>query len=270
MPRVAVYLWLDRWLNRALRGVRVLHEGLWLGLIPGERLQEVTSRQYARTSQYARTDSGHNARGLFGWEQAAVSEHFPPGARVLVAAAGGGREVLALRRLGYLADGFDCVPDLVEAGRALLARNGASDAGMALVPADGLPAVAEPYDALVLGWGAYIHMTGATRRIAFLGDFSKLARPGAPLLFSFFVRSRDARRFDWIHRIAGTLRRLRGDRTPLEHGDTLDSTFDHYFTEDEIRAEVEAAGLALVEYRGEPFGHAIARVRPPPALAAPA
>jgi hypothetical protein len=46
---------------------------------------------------------------------------------------------------------------------------------------------------------------------------------------------------------------------PVEYGDTLDGTFDHLFTKDEISAEMCAAGFELVLYAESPYGHAVGR-----------
>ena len=63
----------------------------------------------------------------------------------------------------------------------------------------------------------------------------------------------------WIFKIASVLRRVRRSNEPVEIGDTLDGTFDHYFTEEEIKAELEAAGFEMIHYAADPFGHAVGR-----------
>jgi hypothetical protein len=48
-------------------------------------------------------------------------------------------------------------------------------------------------------------------------------------------------------------------RDPVEYGDTLDGTFDHLFTRDEVTDEMFAAGFELVLYAESPYGHAVGR-----------
>src|SRR5262249_12057240 len=59
------------------------------------------------------------ARGLFEWEKDVVRDHFPPPpARVLVGAAGLGRESSALAEMGYSVTAFEPVDHLVASMRA--------------------------------------------------------------------------------------------------------------------------------------------------------
>lgn len=107
-------------------------------------LNAITGEHYAVSRESASTERNH--RGFFDWELRAVNRYFPPGSRVLVAAAGGGREVLALRRAGYQAQGFECNPALVEASRVMFAELGEPD-GVTLCPPDQVPAGSAVYGA---------------------------------------------------------------------------------------------------------------------------
>ena len=89
--------------------------------------------------------------------------------------------------------------------------------------------------------------------------FEKHVDAGAPLLVSFFTRGDDSRRLRLTYRIARILRRIRRSNDKVEIGDTLDGTFDHHFTRDEVEKELAAAGFELVVYSATPYGHAVAR-----------
>ena len=251
-----LYVFSDLWFNRLLKAIKASHQGLWLGLLSRADMQEVASRQYGDGAQY-RSDA-HNLRGLFDWEAEAIDGHFANGCRVLVASAGGGRELLALAKRNFHVAGFECQFDLVATSRRLLAEAGIQ-AQVEQAEPDRVPQGMGQHDALLLGWGAYIHIIGREARIAFLREFGQHGPVGAPLLMSFFVRQPQSRHFHWVRRLAQFLRRLRRDPGSLELGDTMDSTFDHYFTEDEVRGELVAGGFELLQFNDLPFGHAIAR-----------
>jgi len=105
--RVRAYLWLDRWLQRWVRLLGILHEGFWLGCLDPDDLTAVTIRSFQQSRMYNGLE--HNQSGLLPWEWDAISRFFRPRSRILVAASGGGRELIALHRLGFEADGFDAL-----------------------------------------------------------------------------------------------------------------------------------------------------------------
>ncbi len=234
-----------------------------MGLLDETDLAQATAQYYGRIGRYAADE--YNSSGLAPWENLAVERHFPPGGRVLVLGAGGGREVVALEQRGFAVSGFECTPTLVESGNGLLQRLGLS-ARLAFVPANEAPVV-RGFDAALVGWGAYMHIPGRERRIRFLRGIRAALAPGGPLLLSFFARKVTGRSDRWAARLANALRTLRGrgnDR--IEMGDRLQGSFDHYFTEDEIREELEASGFRLAHYSEAEYPHALgfADERPAP------
>ena len=75
-------------------GAEVLVEGLWMGVLTEPVLDLVTQRSYGSGEIYSSAD--WIDRGLHFWEELAVGKFFPRGGRVLVAAAGAGREMVGL------------------------------------------------------------------------------------------------------------------------------------------------------------------------------
>lgn len=94
--RVRYFKWADGWFNRFVRLGAFVHEGFWLGCLSVDELNAVTADHFDNSRESASTEQ--SLRGLLDWETFAVNRHFGPGSRILVAAAGAGREVLALRR----------------------------------------------------------------------------------------------------------------------------------------------------------------------------
>ena len=256
----------------AISGLRALHQGLWLGLLDHRALDSLAEFQYSHWDQYRSDD--HNHSGLRDWELKALTTYFPGQGPLLVAAAGGGREVLALSGMGYEVDAFDCAAPLVEHCREQLRRQGITARVQRAAPSE-VPGNLDRYTGIVIGWGGYMHIAGRSRRVAFLRSLREHVDERAPLLLSFFTRGGASRQLEWTHRIARRIRKLRRSPDEVELGDTLDGTFDHLFTETDLRLELSAGGFTLVDYRESPYGHAVARARPldepvPPRMASPA
>ncbi len=251
---VDVYLGASRWLRRGIRAVGGTFNGLWLGVLSDAALDAVDTSYYDGRDSYR--DASYNERGLFEWESVAIGAHFGECRRVVVTAAGGGREVLALRERGFDARGFECNAGLVHAGRRLLADHGHE--GTIEVCARHEWPTNEPFDGVVVGWGSYMLIRGRQRRVAFLRGAARSLPKGGPLLVSFFGRDRLGAEFRLITALGNAIRTLAG-RELLELGDTLVPNYVHVFTEDAIESELRDGGFELVAYERTPYRHAIAR-----------
>ncbi len=216
-------------------------------------LNEVTLNSYQGTSGFE--SEGHNFKDLWTWEQVAYQQCFSACKSVLVAGAGGGREMIALSRMGLDVVGFDASSDLVAACRSNLCKANVS-AKILFAPPGEAPSESGLHDALVIGRGVYHHIPGRERRIKFLKDCRKHLKDGSPLVMGDFL--------------------TRGSKRPLtafavsrkiEQGDAIGASFYHYFVPQEIKAELEDGGFELLEYRVTPFpggeniAHALGRSR---------
>lgn len=166
-----------RLLARILGPVREAHGRLWLRLLSEKSIVALTVDGYRRAGF---DDADFNRGGLWPHEEQAFRELFGGTRSIVVASAGGGREMLALARLGHRVAGFDPSPVLVEAGRSILAAEGI-DAQLSLAEPGQVPRDLGRFDALVIGRGAYHHIYGRAARIDFLKQCLELVRPGAPM-----------------------------------------------------------------------------------------
>ncbi len=257
--RVRLFPAVDRGLTTAFKALNAIHRGIWLGLLDRNSLHRITARQYERWTKYQRDD--YNRSGLRTWEEGAIESFFGDCGSVLVAAAGGGREMIALAKRGIRVDGFDCSQKLVESSRCRLAT-AAPGSRLVLAAPDEVPKQLGRYDGAVFGWGGYTHIPGSATRTAMLRDLKSRLRPEAPILLSFFTRSKANRQLGWTCRIANAVRRLRRCES-VELGDTLDRTFDHFFTRHEVESEMHAGGFDVVSYTDDtpPHGYAVGLAR---------
>src|SRR5712692_8423834 len=134
---VPLYFFLERLILFIHNGLTALIQGLSLGLLSNEVLERLTERRYLTQSAPYSEESYLNS-GLFLWEREAIRRYFPPGGRILVAAAGAGREMIALADSGFLVDGFDCCAPLVESGQNAL-RKHHIDAKLIYAPSSTVP-----------------------------------------------------------------------------------------------------------------------------------
>jgi hypothetical protein len=235
--------------------------GAWLAVLGRPTLNAIDDLYYVggesrRFSPIDYQDEQYHRLGLWTWEQSAIDRYFPPAGRVAVLGAGGGREVLALRKLGFEADGWECQPAFVATANRILEREGLPPS-VAEVPRDTVPAGDARYDGAVIGWGAYTMIQGRGRRVALLRSLRARLADGAPLLLSFFPRRDDERRFRVTAATANVGRLLLG-RERVEVGDYLEPNYVHYFSESELRSELEDGGFELLAYAAHPYGHAVA------------
>jgi hypothetical protein len=117
---------------------------------------------------------------------------------------------------------------------------------------------AGPFDAAIVGWGSDTFIRGTEQRRGFLRELATTLRPGAPILLSFFARTRDSRRLRTLQAVAWAVGSMAGG-APVELGDLMDPTWQHSFSRAEIEDEVRSAGLTLERFSTEGYAHAVAR-----------
>jgi hypothetical protein len=221
--------------------------GIALGMLGRRALHAIDRIAYGLAREY-RSDA-HNLRGLFDWEAKVVDAYFAGRPRLALIGAGAGREALALSRRGYRVDAFECNPALLAAANRLLGREGV-DVSVRHLPRDAAPSSALPYDGVVIGWTAYMHVLSSRTRIELLRGLRRLLPTDAPLLLSFFTRPEPDEHSEVVCSVANRVRAaLR--REPVERGDELVPGYVHRFTRAEIVAELDAGGFLLQCYADE-------------------
>jgi 2-polyprenyl-3-methyl-5-hydroxy-6-metoxy-1,4-benzoquinol methylase len=229
-----------------------LWRAVWLGFLDANRLNEITRYFYSGYTGFETKDFNVD-QGLWPWEADAVREHFSNRKSILVAGAGGGREVIALTRLGFDVTGFDFSPFLVDACRNNLQVAGFSSR-ILLSALDGLPEGLDRYDALLIGRGVYHHIPSRQRRIEFLGLCRKHIASGAPVILAdFFTRSVDSKFYNRTQKIANMFRHLVNRTEMVELGDWLSFCMQHAFIREEVEKELIEAGIQSECYRISPF-----------------
>lgn len=252
-----LYIHAQRWMEKLFILLQAGFNGLWLGLLSREALHQYDQLYYDRINFYR--DEEYNRSGLFDWEKARLEEYFGTAKSILLTGAGGGREVLALHRLGYIVDGYETNPRLAECANQLLASENIP-ARVQTCPRDVAPQTGKVYDGIIAGWGMYMLIQGRAQRVTFLRQLRAQCAAGAPVLLSFFTRKDDRFHYRFIPRVGNIFRwLLRRER--IEIGDDLTPDFVHSFTRAEVAAELEAAGFEIVHYSEQEYGQAVGLAR---------
>lgn len=148
--------------------------------------------------------------GLHPWEQALYPRFLRTDDRVLVVGCGTGRDLIALRRAGYRADGLECASAAARTARVHLARLGLEGE---VVDGSVESAALGHRDAVILSWYVYSYIPGRAARVAVLDRIRRHLHPGGRILLSYLLRDdrdRAARRLlamaaaiaarsDWRH-----------------------------------------------------------------------
>ncbi|MFC1755689.1 SAM-dependent methyltransferase [Thermoproteota archaeon] len=200
-------------------------------------------------------DRSYNKSGLFDWEKRVIEKYYTHCKKILVVGAGGGREVLALRELGYDADGFECNPELVKCANDILESEG-FPSDVKLVGRDGCPDAPKNYDGAIVGWSAYMLIQHSEERIVFLKKMRALMYDSSPILVSFFYRCGSERYFKAVAVISNVIRTILM-RKRVEAGDDLVPNHVHYFTKNELELELNEGGFNMDFYSTVTYGHAV-------------
>lgn len=218
-----------------------------------------------------KANSARFRRGLFQWEKQTIGRFFPaPPARVLLGGAGGGREAFALVEMGYRVLAFDPAPGLA----ASMRDKGETDYPDQLEAYCGgyedLPIMHEAtgaaidlrsqpsFDAAILGWGSFSHLTQDAARVAALEAVRSLT--GGPILVSYWA---DPAHNPQPPSGGGIMNALR--RRARRRGSSMFTTgigYARYLSEAELRQLVSEAGLEIVHVDVEAgWPHAILRAQ---------
>lgn len=240
-----LYIWSSRAFRIVHAGTQAIFEGFWMGLLPEQSFDVISEKSYGSGKEY--TNDRHLDRGFHFWEELAVKTWFTPGARVMVAAAGGGRELIALRRSGFQAAGFECSRAMVQAGQRALAARGIA-ATLEWAPPCIVPAMPGHFDAAIVGWNGYCYISPRARRMAFLRSLRAQLPAGAPVLVSTAIRTPQSRAPIWTARIANAVRACTFRSRVFEPGDSFQTRPKMHFTRLQLERELTDAGFSPVAF----------------------
>lgn len=221
------------------------------GVLRRDELQAASVDQYRRFNLSAIDVDA----GLSPAEQHFYGRFLRPRARVLLAGAGTGRDLIALHLLGHDVTGLEPVAEVVDLARGHLDRRGISmTVDVGLIESGELRG---PYDAVIFSNGCFSLLQDSAVRIATLRRVAAHLAPGGRVIVSYHPARAQSSLGRWLTRTAAQL--SGADWTP-ENGDTFTRDayvaglirYHHAFRPGEFARECDAADLALLA--DEPYG----------------
>jgi len=270
----ALPLWI-RGLLLASRGIawmfrmqEALRDEILLAFVAPKRRDAVTAAAYARDNSYLPGGATFE-QGLYSWEIALLERpEIPRRGRVLLAGAGGGREVLALADRGYEVSAFEpverycnaCATAPAQGGKVQVACGSYKDlVAYAGEGAGRLAGLRGPFDLVWLGWGSFAHITDIEDQAAVLNSLRALA-PNAPVVLSYFLNA-SPEQPDAPSRMRRGLRRtlvmLGGRQASAAIRFWPWAGFAYVFTRSELEHLFRATGYSPAVMREEPYAHAL-------------
>ncbi len=242
-------------LRRFVYFIESLHTGVFIGLLNHKHLSKIDQIHYGAHKGYYKDD--YNKGELFDFEQEAINNFFKDCKSILVTAAGGGREMYMLIKMGYEVTGYEYNKKLRNYANALFSRENI-DAVVLPAERDKGPLTNKTFDGVIVGYGSYLHIKGSSTRIAFLKKVSESLKKGGIILVSFYVNKDSRMNLERIYRIGNFVANITKNEK-VERGDSLDVEYVHYFSGEEIMNELTQAGFIILNYSEVGFGNVVAR-----------
>ena len=199
--------------------------------------------------------------GLMPWERTLYDRFLKLEDRILVVGCGSGRDLIALLKLGYRAEGLDVAPSAIALARKMLDREGLhAELSMEAIEA---AVLAGSFDAFIFSWFSYGYIPQADTRIGVLRKVKAHLNPGGRVLLSYVLAGRPPRSLPiGLTRLVARL--TRSDWQP-EPGDVIGPAagarqvihYQHEFSEGELETEARAAGLTVVFHERRNVGTAV-------------
>ncbi|MEO5739411.1 MAG: class I SAM-dependent methyltransferase [Vicinamibacterales bacterium] len=213
-----------------------------------QRASELESISLEEWNTFSVSDTEVDA-GLEADEQRFFSRFLGPRDRVLLVGCGGGRDLVALCRMGHHVSGIDHSPAAIEAARSHLERRGLK--ATLSVGAVQYAAIHDPFDVVLFSLGCYSFIRGSQTRIATLSRLRAHLAPEGRMLFSYYPFESQSRIGRWL---TCTSARLSGADWLPERGDIFSRhgnttrvlRYRHDFTIGELARECAAARLRVV------------------------
>lgn len=171
----------------------------------------------------------------------------PPG-NLLLLGLGGGRDAIALAKMGFRVTGVDYIPALVDWAKRNAARHGITIEGL-VQEISRIDVPSEAYDVVWLTTEMYSCVPTRVRRVEMVRRVARSLKPGGFFLFQFhrYTQPRISKRGINLHRLIATFTM---GNMGYQEGDMLwgNAEFIHAFlSQEELSSELEDGGLSVVQ-----------------------
>ncbi len=260
---IALYLFgfkahkkLVQWLISTFVYSKIISEAFWMSVLSKKSIAAIDEHHYSRSKKY--NDEAFNRSLLNEWEDEMVNKYFSQCKNIMVLASGGGREVYALLKKGFNAEGYESNAQLVGFSQGFFRKEGLNALIEHVAPSH-CPDNDKIYDGIILGWGAYNHVRGKNVRINFLKEINTHLSTGSPFLISYWHTNEMmylyCKRLYIVNKFFCKIFRTE----PIEEGDCLQPFSGHYFSTQAVAEELQQAGFSVVFDAARPYGYIVAQ-----------
>lgn len=248
-------------LYRCARAVERVSSLLFYAAAGAARLADLRAAIQCEWDYQAADSDSYIASGLMSWERDFYRAFLKPDDRILLIGCGTGRDLLALRELGYRVEGLDVGPWCTARASAILkARHLEAPVYTGAIETTDVPGT---FDAFIFSWVCYSYLPRAASRIDVLRKLRNHLTSSGRILLSYEPAPTAPRRLPI--RLARLVGRLSRSDWRLEYGDVVrlggpGQYFEHYehrFTPDDLEGEARAAGLTMAFHEGGQVGRAV-------------
>ncbi len=249
--------------HKVIRTWEMLESALAMGLIKDETFTSFDAYPYDETKSIELAPESYE---LEGWIRGCTEANFEADSSVLVVAAGGLQELVALNQQGYSVDGVEFGQRLFEVSKQWLDQN-LPNQTLQHAQRYEIPSANTKFEAAFVARHYYSHIRKSEERIDFLRSIRNQLKPGAPLILSYYIceeRACDQQpTFTLQQKMANLIRRILGRGKSLvavgDHMDPESALYHHHFTDEEVASELKEAGFETNTQDSTWFGWTAAR-----------
>lgn len=265
LRRVEIYRSIGKIASAGQRAFEAFHSAVFMGLLDEEIFEEHTTYPFGAWEGALRV--ADDREPMPSWVAPTLAGRVGPKGRILVVAAGGGREITGLVEAGYEVIATEQNRPLEKETRLALEERGLG--GIRFLPFADIEngRVDETFDAILIARFFLSYRRGRESRVRLLRSLKSRLVPGGTLAADYFIRPDRSIAFGSLlfrgqPAVANHLRRLRGKTGRLvEPGDHLDPTvpvYHHHYTTSGLASELAEAGLEPIETGKTWFGWTLA------------
>lgn len=226
----------------------LINEAFWLAVLSKKSLETLLQKHYESGKRY--TNNENTLKGLFTWEKEIANKFTPPQSRIIIIAAGGGREAFALAQRSCIVEAYETDKKMVSYAQSVFKDKNLpvtfSQHEINTIPSG-------TCDVFWFGWGVYTHFIGQENRVQLLVEASLRIEENGYIIISYWRETRSIERINKIQSITQKLKRRK-----VERGESFrNCMWGKYYTREQIINEATLAQLKVIYISDYEYGHAV-------------
>jgi SAM-dependent methyltransferase len=256
---------MDRWRPALFTVVQRLARGLELGarglmcLAAGVLRRDQLVRAISQRWDDFGEPELYVLSGLMPWEQEFYDRFLKPDDEILIVGCGSGRDLIALLRAGYRAEGLEVATQAAAKARAMLGKAGL-DTLVTVGSIEDTSVISRPFDVYIFSWFCYSYIPRRADRVAMLRSVGDRLKPGGRVGISYETAEEAPPPLSLaLTRLAATLSRSGWQPEPTDviGLGTRGLHYEHQFAPGEFEDEAREAGFQVIFHQVNQQGAAV-------------